>query len=232
MSLWSRIADALSALATGEGLIALFDGLRAPPERTVGFTIAVIALGAKMAKADGRVTRAEVSAFRRVFNLPPEEEGNAARVFDLARQDVAGFDAYATRIGAMFADADRAVLTDLLEGLFHIALADGAYHPGEADFLERVAVIFRIEARAFGQLRARFVEGALRDPHDVLGVPHDATRDEARRAWKALVRQSHPAAMIARGVPPEAVQLATGRMAAINAAWAEISARAAAASDA
>ena len=64
MSIWSRIADALAALATGEGLSALFEKLRTPPEQTVGFTIAVIALSAKMAKADGIVTRAEVLAFR------------------------------------------------------------------------------------------------------------------------------------------------------------------------
>ncbi|MGR3199358.1 MAG: TerB family tellurite resistance protein, partial [Paracoccus sp. (in: a-proteobacteria)] len=66
-----------------------------PPERSVAFTIAVIALGAKLAKVDGTVARSEVSAFRRVFIIPRSEEKNAARVFDLARQDVAGFDAWA-----------------------------------------------------------------------------------------------------------------------------------------
>ena len=71
MSLWSRIQDALSALAKGEGLSAVFDRLRSPPERSVAFTIAVIALSAKMAKADGRVTRDEVMAFRQVFHIPP-----------------------------------------------------------------------------------------------------------------------------------------------------------------
>ena len=60
MSLWSRITDALAALAKGEGLSAVFDKLRSPPERSVAFTIAVIALSAKMAKADGLVTRDEV----------------------------------------------------------------------------------------------------------------------------------------------------------------------------
>ena len=102
MTLWSRIAQAISALATGEGLGTLFDSLRRNPERSVGFTIAVIALGAKMAKADGLVTRDEVAAFRRVFTIPKGEEASAAKVFDLARQDVAGFDAYARKIRAMF----------------------------------------------------------------------------------------------------------------------------------
>src|SRR6056297_583644 len=102
MSLWSRIADAVSALAQGEGLATVFDRLRTPPERRVGFAIAVIALGAKMAKADGLVTRDEVAAFREVFTIPQGEEKNAARVFNLARTDVAGFDVYAGRIAVMF----------------------------------------------------------------------------------------------------------------------------------
>ena len=53
MSIWTRITDALSALANGESLTTVFERLRTPPERSVAFTIAVIALGAKMAKADG-----------------------------------------------------------------------------------------------------------------------------------------------------------------------------------
>ena len=72
MSIWTRITEALSALAKGEGLGAVFDRLRQPPERSVAFTIAVIALSAKMAKADGQVTRNEVAAFREIFTIAPE----------------------------------------------------------------------------------------------------------------------------------------------------------------
>jgi DnaJ like chaperone protein len=227
MSIWTRIADALSALANGEGLSAIFERLRTPPERSVAFTIAVIALGAKMAKADGEVTRNEVNAFRQVFAIPAGEEANAARVFNLARQDVAGFDAYARKIRAMFRD-DATVLTDLLEGLFHISLADGAYHPREEEFLAEVAGIFGVNERAFRAMRARFVPDAPRDPHDVLGIDPDASLAEARAAWKQAVRDSHPDRMIARGVPEEAIRLAERRLIAINEAWEEISAKKAA----
>ena len=227
MSIWTRIADALSALASGEGLSALFDRLRPPPEKSVAFTIAVIALGAKMAKADGEVTRNEVAAFRQVFAIPPGEEANAARVFNLARQDVAGFDAYARKIRAMFHDDSR-VLVDLMEGLFHISVADGRWHPQEEAFLKDVANIFGVGDRCFRSLRARFVPDAQPDPYDVLGVDPDATITEARAAWKQAVRDSHPDRMLARGVPAEAVKLAEQRLIAINAAWEEISSKQAA----
>ncbi len=211
------------SLAKGEGLLALFDRRDVRPERSVAFTIAVVALGAKMAKADGRVNRAEVTAFRQVFQIAPEDEAAAARVFNLARQDIAGFDAYAARIARMFRRQPR-VLEDILEGLFHIALADGGYHDAEEGFLRRVAEIFGITPQAFACIEARNVGGA-HDPWRVLGVPRDADLATVRARWRALVRENHPDRMIARGLPAEIVTLANARLAAINAAWEEISAR-------
>ncbi|MXQ08821.1 DnaJ domain-containing protein [Alphaproteobacteria bacterium GH1-50] len=222
MSVWSRIADALAALRAGESLSDVFDKLRTPPERTIGFTIAVIGLGAKMAKADGLVTRDEVTAFREVFHIPRDEEANAARIFNMARTDVAGFEEYAGRIARMFGASDS-VLVDLMEGLFYIALADGEYHPNEDDFLHRVAEIFGLSERDFRAIRTRFVADAEPDPWDVLGVDPDAPLDEARKAWRQLVRDTHPDRMVARGVPEEAVKLAEKRLIAINRAWETIS---------
>ena len=221
MSVWTRISEALSALAKGESLAAVFERLRTPPERSVAFAIAVIALAAKMAKADGRVTRDEVSAFREIFTIPAGEESNAARVFNLAREDVAGFDTYARRIARMF-EGGHQTLVDLLEGLFHIANADGTYHPGENDFLTEVGRIFGLTEMEFRGLRARCVPGAEPDPFAVLGLPPGSHINEARAAWRRLVRDNHPDRLAARGVPEEAVRLAEKRLMAINGAWDEI----------
>jgi len=221
MSLWARITDAINALTSGESLSAVFEKLSTPPERRVAFTIAVIALGAKMAKADGQVTRDEVTAFREVFHISSADEASAAKVFNLARKDVTGFEDYARRIKSMYGEG-AAPLCDLLEGLFHIALADGEYHPGEDEFLRRVAEIFGYDAIRFSRIRAQFVPDAERDPYDILGVSSDATPQEVRAAWRALVRASHPDQMIARGVPEEAVRLAEKRMMAINRAWEQV----------
>lgn len=222
MSLWSRISAALSALSQGEPLSQVFGHLRSAPEKRAGFAIAVIALGAKMAKADGQVTRDEVTAFREVFTIPPAEEANAARVFNLARQDVAGYAAYARQIRSMFG-AGSETLCDLLEGLFHIALADGEYHPGEDDFLRVVAKEFGIPTARFKSMRARFVPEAERDPFDVLGVRPTDDMATIRAAWRKAVRESHPDRLHARGLPREAIKLAEARMVAVNQAWEQIS---------
>jgi DnaJ like chaperone protein len=221
MSIWSQISEALAALREGQPLSAVFDRLRTPPERSVAFTIAIIALGAKMAKADGHVSRSEVTAFRDVFTIAADEAANAARVFNLARQDVAGFEAYARRIATMFGEGHPA-LCDLMDGLFHIALADGAYHDDEDMFLREVSAIFGLGEPAFRHLRARFVEGAEPDPFAVLGVAPDTSMAQIRATWRAQVRDCHPDRLAARGVPKEAVKLAEQRLVAINRAWDDV----------
>lgn len=222
MSIWTRITEALSALTSGEGLAAVFDRLRSPPERSVAFTIAVIALGAKMAKADGLVTRDEVTAFREVFQIADADAHGAARVFDLARRDVAGFDDYALRISKMFHDQPD-MLADVIEGLFHIAMADGTYHPNEDAFLEEVARIFGLSESSFHALKARFVPDTSPLPHTVLGISPNASLEEAREAWRKLVKNNHPDSLVARGLPEEAVRMAEKRMIDINQAWATLS---------
>ncbi|MEO1291450.1 MAG: DnaJ family molecular chaperone, partial [Pseudomonadota bacterium] len=139
------------------------------------------------------------------------------------REDVAGFDGYARRIKGMFAsDDERATLEDILDGLFQIAGADGIYDPRELEFLEEVALIFEIDKRCFRRLQARHDPKQGGDPYVLLGVAPDAPLDEVKATWRALVRETHPDRMIARGVPEEAVRLATERLTALNNAYERI----------
>jgi DnaJ like chaperone protein len=192
----------------------------ADPRRRIAFTIAVIALGAKMARADGEVTRDEVAAFGEVFQVSPGEEEHVRLVFDLARKSTLGFETYARQVGRMFA-ADRAVLENLLGGLFHIALADGRLCSAEDAYLRGVARHFGFDEREYARIRAHHVGGAAgeEDPFAILGLAPGASPREIRAAYRRLVRDSHPDLAIARGLPPECVALATARVARINAAY-------------
>jgi DnaJ like chaperone protein len=221
MSVWTRISTALATLTSGGSLASVLDNLRAPPERSVAFTIAVIGLGAKMAKADGLVTRDEVAAFRQVFHIAKRDEEQAAKVFNLARQDLAGYEVYANTIQKMFKN-EHAVLENIVEGLFHISIADGHYHPMEDDFVHTVARKFGLDARAFRGLRTRFVPDAEPDAYDVLGVDENTPLDQVRAAWRDIIRETHPDRLMAQGLPEEAISMATKRMIAANKAWEEI----------
>ena len=233
MSIWGKLGGAAAGFLLGgpigvfAGAVAghmLFDRGRAADgegEPGVAFTIAVIALGAKMAKADGVVTDDEIDAFFRIFRVPPTEENNVRRIFNLARQDTAGFEAYAGQIARMFAGRP-AVLEDILDGLFEISKADGVLHPGELAFLERVAEIFGFAPGEFRRIRASHFGPDAEDPYVILGVDRDASEEEIRHTYRLLVKENHPDSLIARGVPEEFIRLANDKMAAITGAYERI----------
>ena len=187
----------------------------------VVFTIAMIALAAKMAKADGTVTDDEVETFHRLFRVTPGEQSSVDRVFRLAQQDTAGYEAYAGQIAKMLA-GNPALLEDILDGLFEIAKADGIFHPGEAAFLERVADIFGFTPSEYRRIRAAHIGPDKGDPYVIIGVAFDAKDDEIRATYRMLVRENHPDKLIGRGVPEEFVRLATDKLAVINGAYEKI----------
>lgn len=197
------------------------DRLLAPAPKPAAFSIGLIALSAKMAKADGVVVPLEVAAFREVFDIPPEELAGVARVFDLAKQDTAGFEAYASQIGALFADEPE-TREDLLDALFHVAKADHALHERELEFLQEVGRLLGFEGVAYERIEARHVRRPG-DPYAVLDLAPDASDAEVKARWRTLVGEHHPDRLTARGLPPAAVKLANDRVAAVNAAYDRVS---------
>lgn len=233
MSIWGKIGGGAAGLLVGGplgaalGVVAghyLFDRaaeMADGGDPGVAFTIAMIGLAAKMAKADGEVTEAEVEAFDRIFRVPPEEQATVRRFFDLARQDTAGFEAYAHQIARMYA-AQPGLFEDILDGLFEIAAADGVLHPAEEQFLERVADIFGLSPGEFRRIRASHFLPDTADPYVVLGVGYEADNEEIKQTYYRLVRENHPDRLIARGVPEEFIKIATDKLAAINGAYEKI----------
>jgi DnaJ like chaperone protein len=227
MSVWGKVSGAAAGLFVAGPVGALVGAvaghffLDRDSDPGVTFTIAIIALAGKMAKADGLVTEEEFDIFRRVFGVPPLEEANVRRVFNLARQDVAGFEHYAQQIARLFV-GNPAMLEDVLDGLFEIAKADGVLHPCEAKFLERVAEIFGFAPNEFRRIRASHFAPELTDPYVILGVSYVADEDELKQTYRRLVRENHPDSLMARGVPPEFLKLATDKLAAINNAYEKI----------
>jgi DnaJ like chaperone protein len=189
-----------------------------PGLRQIGFTIGVIALGAKMAKVDGEVTGSEVEAFRSFFHVPAGEERNVERFFDLAKRDASGFEPYARQVAALFPDAPE-ILENVLEGLFDIAKADGRVGPEEAAYLAEVATIFGLESNRFERARAAALGDVECEPCVILGVDPLATDEQIRAAWLRQVRAHHPDRLIARGLPEEAIAVANRKLALINDAY-------------
>lgn len=227
MSVWQRLSAFVGSFSQRTGVAgslvnALDPDNWLPGGRDAAFTLALIALSAKMAVSDGVVTASELRAFQKTVEIPSGVEEQVDRLFKMAQRDVAGYESYAKKIGRFFRDSPD-TLEHVLDGLFYIASADGMIHEAELEYLRSVSDIFGFDEARFEQLAAQHVyldDGT--DPYMVLGLAPNADRAEVRRVYRLLVAEHHPDRLIAKGVPEELLEMATARMAAINNAYSKI----------
>lgn len=226
MSIWERLVSAVADVSMGATLGPRF-GAEVPHDSplkhdgqadALPFTVGMIVLGAKMAKADGVVTKDEVRAFKKAFKVSEAELRNAARVFNLAKQDPSGFETSAEELVTVF-KRDRKMLEYTLEGLFHIAKADEVLLPQEEKFLAQVAQHLGFTDAEFVCMRARHIPARDRNPYDVLGVKSSVSDEELKSQYQRLIAQSQPDEFMARGLPKEFVLIATEKLAAIKEAY-------------
>ena len=223
MSIWKKIEKTIMSLASGEPFSNIFQKFATPPERKIGFTIAVIALSAKMAKADGIVSKEEVNAFSQIFEIPKGQEKHVSNVYNLARQDIAGYEIYAKKIAKMLKNK-KILLENIIEGLLFISIADGAYHPKEDKFVNNVASIFSINRGRLEYLKNMYIDTSANSYYKILNVSPGDNLEHIRKQWKKLVLAHHPDVVLARGLPEEAIRLTTVKLARINEAWENIKA--------
>lgn len=225
--LWQRLVEAIGSFSERTGLAGslanAFDPDRwLPGGRDAAFTLALVALSAKMAVADGVVVNAEIDAFEKLVEVPPEARPQIERFFALAQEDVAGYEAYARKISRLFSETPE-TLELVLCGLFRIAAADGMIHEAEFDYLARVAQIFGYSEEQFDRIAHQHLRAPKdSDPYLLLGVEPDASDADVQAAYRALVREHHPDRLHAANIPAEMMELVTARMSAINAAYSEI----------
>jgi DnaJ like chaperone protein len=219
MKFSDRVVEAIEE-ARKRTITAMFEALAAMKARRdeSTFSIALIALSAKIAKADGAVTDKETDAFRKFFEYPEEEASKVRMIYDLAKQDVAGFDHYVAQVAKIF-DDDPTVLEDVLDCLLYVALADGLAHPHELALLEAAAATFKLRPGAWRRLKAVHLGAEDDDPWLILGLEQGAPIETVRTRYRELMREHHPDALIARGVPPSLTKIAAHRAAAVNRAY-------------
>jgi DnaJ like chaperone protein len=218
MSLWKRLlalAGSAFGLSTDED--RPIDPC-SPDPGDMDFAAGVVALAAKMAKADGRTTLDEAAAFRAAFPISPEDRPMFDRLFKLAQETVHGFESYARRIGRRYM-TKPCLLEDVMDILFSVAKADGAITTLEEAYLARVAELFGFTETEFARLSAPFFTDRPLDPYSIIGVEISASDEDIRRAWMRLMGDNHPDTFIARGAPQDFIKAAHEKTASINAAY-------------
>ena len=232
MSIWGKIIGSATGFAFGGPIGALVGGIaghavdkihpkdRLPKEKAlkqIGFTIGVIVLSAKMAKADGKVTKEEIIAFRKKVNIPINEIKNVGRLWDQARQTIDGFEIYAQQIANLLGKKSP-VLEELLNLLLFIAKADGIISPEEISYLKKVSIIFGFLENDFERIYSSNM-GNHMNPFQVLGVSEDTPIKNIKNKWKILAINHHPDRLIAKGMPEDFIEKSTARLQEINNAW-------------
>jgi len=215
MSFWRKIAGLAARNLDEAECDVCPPGL---PGEDPAFSTAVTALGAKLAKADGDAQAGEWLAFSEVFQSDAASEGNVRRLYQLARQTTRGFESYARRLAKRYRACPQ-LLEDVLDGLFYVATSDGVVTDDEIAYLRRVSELFGQSPLVFRRLKATHMGPEAGDPYAVLGVRHDASDAELRAAWKAMLSEAHPDRARGRGLPPEFIEVAEAKAAAINAAF-------------
>ena len=232
MNIWGKIIGSTSGFALGGPIGALIGGaaghaidkMQPPKKRAdklalkqIGFTIGIIVLSAKMAKADGKVTKQEILAFKNKIDVPDTEMKNVAFLWDQAKKSTQGYEVYAQQISNLL-EKNSPVLEELLNLLIVIAEADGKITHPEIIYLKRVSEIFSFSNEDF----ERIISYKIKDrsnPYKVLGVSEKTPISEVKKIWKKLVTKHHPDLLISQGMPKELIKKNTQRLTEINNAW-------------
>ena len=232
MTIWGKIIGSATGFALGGPIGALVGGAaghaldkfktkeKLPEElalKQIGFTIGVIVLSAKMAKADGKVTKSEIKAFKEKINVPDNEIKNVARLWDQAKETTDGFEVYAKQISNLL-EKNSSVLEELLNLLVIIAEADGKITNLEKIYLKEVSNIFGFSEQDFERICSSKLDKHI-DPYQTLGVLKDAPLEEIKNKWKTLAMKHHPDRLIAQGIPQDIIETNTYRLKEINNAW-------------
>ena len=204
-SLGNMIAGPLGALAFTAGAFFLGkkNNFRNPGSqfnKQQGiYAIGLVVLSAKLAKADGRVTKDEIAKFKKIFQVPKENMGQVGAIWNEAAQTSAGFEPYAQQLRDTFYHSPQ-MLEQIILGLFEIGYADHELSDPELKYIKKVSQIFGIDQNTFKRLRNSRPEFVKEDPYKVLGVKKSQSIVEIKKTYRNLARKNHPDIVRAKGI--------------------------------
>ena len=204
-SLGNMIAGPLGALAFTAGAFFLgkknnFRNPGANFNRQQGvYAIGLVVLCAKLAKADGRVTKDEIEKFKKIFKIPQENMTQVGAIWKEAAQTSAGFEPYAQQLRDTFNRAPQ-MLEQIILGLFEIGYADHDLSEPELKYIKKVSQIFGIDQATFLRLRNSRPEFVKEDPYKVLGVKKSDSSSDIKKAYRVLARKNHPDVLRSKGI--------------------------------
>ena len=179
------------------------------------FALCIIVLSAKIAEADGQVTKEEIYTFKEKFNIQAEEMSEVSKIFNEAKKSSFGFKNIADQVGNLFSD-NKVLLEQLLNNLFYIAEADGLISINEVEVLRSISQSFHFNETDFQRIYHSRINNKESDPYKILGATREDSDNNIRKKWIELNKEHHPDYLIAKGMPKEFIKEANKELSSIN----------------
>ena len=191
----------------------------APPQQV--FAIALIMLTAKLAKADGQVSKEELIAIKNKLKIPDHEIDQVGKIFNKAKEDSLGYEPYAQQIAKIYRK-NPAVLDEVINILFYIAESDGTVSDSELAMIGNIGRIFGLNDSQFDSIRESRKDSDKLNPYVVLGCNSNDDFKMIRKKYLKLSKEHHPDVLVSKGVPNEVIEQSKKKMRSINSAFDKI----------
>ena len=185
------------------------------------FAISLVILTAKLAKADGQVSKEELIAIKEKLQVPDHEIDQVGKIFNKAKEDSLGYEPYAKQIAQIYQNKP-AVLDEVINILFYIAESDGKVSDSELAMIKNIAQIFNLTDIQFEGIKESRRGSDKLNPYIVLGCTSNDDFATIRKRYLQLSKEHHPDALISKGVPQEVIEESKKKMRAINSAFDKI----------
>ena len=185
------------------------------------FAIALIILTAKLAKADGQVSKEELIAVKNKLKIPEHEIEQVGKIFNKAKEDSLGYEPYAQQIAQIY-KSNPAVLDEVINILFYIAEADSNVSNSEIAMIKDIAKIFGLSNSQFEGIKESRKSSDKLNPYVVLGCDPNDDFTTIRKKYLLLSKEHHPDVLVSKGVPQEVIEESKKKMRAINSAFDQI----------
>lgn len=192
-----------------------------------------VALVAKVAKADGRVDELEAELIGNMFNdistLFPEPETAKKllkEIFDTEKNIDTNINEVSLLLFSLIKN-DPHKRMQMMQFMVNLSYIDGTLSHSEEAMLQKIAASLQFGRDEFSSLIQRFgsfhhksvKESSIDQAYTLLNLSKDASNEELKKAYRALVKQYHPDIVKAQGADEDYIQAATAKVQEINAAY-------------
>jgi DnaJ like chaperone protein len=202
--------EALNSLSVSEG-----------EKSQVIFFVAVFSMIAKLVRADGHITKEEIDSIEKIIaqdlNLDFQSREMAVSIFNTALHSPQSFQDYTEQFYSRF-HLKPQILEFVLDLLFKVSTAHGKLKISEEELLISAAKIFQFSDQKYLNIKMHYVH-AIDQSYAVLGCSPGDPDDLIKSRYRKLVREFHPDAIAAKGLPEEFTTFAQEKFRKIQEAY-------------